>query len=280
MTSVHQPLLQALGRNLQKFRRPTVSEEIFSRGRQDVVGTLSEVRLFDLQQRFETQLLMLVEKRTTLENFQLLHPPDAQDLTTGLNTLLRHLERALNIKFRAGSARRRFPADTWESHPQRYSRLEHIIALLDESKETVDLTGNHNLALFKIDNLEDVRNAHASVALVNGILQRSQSTASVQATPTIEKASRSHEAFTKWVEFFGSVSNERVKNLLDTIAKDFDDCESLTCHTAHAIRTQLLNYDVKGQMPQEYLAFCLYCPNTGDWQLARCEFETYVLFDS
>jgi hypothetical protein len=280
MASHQWSLLEALGRNIHKFRRPTISDEFPIREGQEAVGSLHAIKLFDLQQRFETQLLMLVEKRATLENLQLFIPTDAQDLKVELNSLLQHLERALNATFQPGSSHKEFPAGTSGPRPRRASRLEHAIALLDASKGTIDITGSHTFALFKLSNLNDASNAHASVALVNGILQRSQSTTSVQAASrTKARVSRPNEVFTEKIQFFERISNERVRSLLDTIAKDFDDCETLTCHTAHAIRTQLLNYDSKDQMPQKCLNFCMYCPNAGDWQLARCEFETYVLLN-
>jgi hypothetical protein len=281
MASHHWSLLEALGRNIHKFRRPTVSDDFYIREGQDVLGSSHGMKLFDLRQRFETQLLMLVEKRTIVKNFQLLTSPDAQDLTVELNTLLCHLERALNAAFQAESAHGNIPADKSVPHRRRLSRIDHAIAVLDRSKETVVLTGSHNLALFELSNLNDARNAHASVALVNGILQRNHSTTSLQAASrTTEKISRTQEAFTEWVQSFGKASNERLKKLLDTIAKDFDDCDALAGHTVHAVRTQLLNYDVQGLMPRACLKFCLLCPNMGDWQIARCEFETYVLLNS
>jgi hypothetical protein len=281
MASYHWSLLEALGRNIHKFRRPDVSDESSTREGQDAVASSHATKLYDLRQRFETQLLMLVEKRTILENSQLFRSEDTQNLTVELNTLHHHLERVLNAAFRAESSHRKIPADTSGPQRRRPSRLEHAIVLLDASNETIEMTGSHDLALFKLSNIDDASNAHASVVLVNSILRRSQSTTSVQAASrTTTRVSRPQVVFTEWVQSFGDVSNERLKGLLDTIAKDFDDCEALAGHTAHAVRTQLLNYDVQGLMPETCLKFCMFCPKTGNWQIARCAFETYVLLNS
>jgi hypothetical protein len=263
MTSPHCSLIEALSRNAHKFNPPSNDSS----------------RISDLRQRFETQLLILFTRGLTSEDVQSLSRKETQELNGRVNKLCDFLDRVSSIGWTSATRHIRSQFTIPQSSLRTgCSNLEHVTSLLDEFRGSVDISGSTHSAVFQLTNLETTRHAYDLVVLVNEFLQQIQRSGAAHPRPAIlNRSSHATIAFNTWIQSFADASSERFGKLLDTVALEFDACKAHTSDAAHGVRTQLLNYETEDLKPQETLDFCLYCPNLGDWQVTRCEFETYVI---
>jgi hypothetical protein len=266
MTSRHCFLIQALSRNADKFNPPSDDSRWSS-------------RISDLRQRFEIQLLAFLHRGLTLRDSQSLPREEARELESRVEKLCNYLDKVSNITFEAGKPRKVFPTPPLGTQAI-CPRLNHVITLLDEVRGPVDLSGPTHSAVFQLTDVEATRRALTLVKRVNEFLNQVQQNGAVHIKPiTLNHSSRSTIAFNASIQSFADASIERLGKLLDTIALEFDACTPQTSEAMHGFRTKLLNYEIENANPQETLDLCLYCPSLNDWQVTRCEFETYVIVD-
>jgi hypothetical protein len=235
---------------------------------------LTRDRLFDYQERFATQLLILVGRQLTSKTFDLLPSEDAQNLKEGLGTLFRHLDGNSNTKFQVDQVLPRPRASTIEaSHT--YARLDHMVALLDITRRPVDICGNDEFCLFRLVTLKSASEAYSLVSKVNQTLQMALRNTSVHSTATSPTWDlQAQEKMDQWIQSLGLASEKRLGCLLDAVKEDFDNCKMSAKDSAHGVEVQVLNYDTTSSGLSEDWGVRLLCPGMGEWHVGKCEFET------